>query len=400
MIFTVVPIVNVSAASDSTAKQELADLLEHYNTEVDYTSQYWYDYFIESSTERKNYLSAKQNAEKCLSNEATTDSQFKAASDDLQTTRYALIRSELRTLIRCFKWDFYYAPEYWYDYFTKDSYDAYILAFKKVNAVYDDENSTLEDCKSAIDEFLSVRNNLVKITPTEPIEPKNPKQELTDLLEYYSTELDYTSEKWHSPDEEPEFKDYYIAVPKAKELLENEYATDDEFESMIEELKEAKYIMIKTELEEIDNYHDGMLWSFDYTPQNWYRKYTQESYDAYLQAHYDSNTLAYYLGGFDTIEDYKYMIDKYQSAYDNLVEVHLVIGDVNFDDNINLADAILAQKGALSLIELSGNQMPCADVTEDNEVSIQDSIYIIKYSLNIPTDSNKVGQNVRSYHFP
>lgn len=416
MIFAVVPIANISAAaSDSTSRQELISLLDYYNTELDYSSEDWYNPFPYKDYQPDNdYSKAKKNAEILLANEATTDEQFKKIIAELEAARYNLIKYELKFMLNSFKWDFYYATEYWYDYFTKDSYDDYLEAYERASAIRDDESSTLDDCKNAMDEFLTVQDNLIKKTPTEPTEPKEPKQELISLLEYYSTELDYTSEKWHPPydpeesfsysqdykDYYKEYTDYYAAEQKAEELLADEKTTDEEYEAIIEELKKTKYAMIRFDLSAMDNYHDGWLWSFDYTPEAWYRKYTQESYDAYLAAHLEANILLMYRGEFATIEDFKKMIEKYQAAYESLVEVHLILGDVNSDGDINLADAILTQKSALSIIELSGNQMPCADVTEDNEVTIQDSIFVMKYSLNIPTEVERIGEGVRPYFVP
>ncbi|MGN0442132.1 MAG: dockerin type I repeat-containing protein [Acutalibacteraceae bacterium] len=84
----------------------------------------------------------------------------------------------------------------------------------------------------------------------------------------------------------------------------------------------------------------------------------------------------------------------------NCYEQRKTIGDVNSDGEINLADAILTQKCALSIIELSGNQMPCADANEDGNVNTLDSIFIMKYSLNIPTEVERIGEGVRPYFVP
>lgn len=164
MIFTVVPIANISAAaSDSTSRQELISLLDYYNTELDYSSEDWYNPFPYKDYQPDNdYSKAKKNAEMLLANEATTDEQFEKIIAKLEIARYNLIKHELKFMINCFKWDFYYAPEYWYDYFTKDSYDDYLKAYERVSAIRDDESSTLGDCKNAMDEFLTVQDNLVK----------------------------------------------------------------------------------------------------------------------------------------------------------------------------------------------------------------------------------------------
>lgn len=170
MIFAVVPIANISAAaSDSTSRQELISLLDYYNTELDYASEDWYNPFPYKDYQPDNdYSKAKKNAEILLANEATTDEQFKKIIAELEAARYNLIKYELKFMLNSFKWDFYYAPEYWYDYFTKDSYDDYLEAYERASAIRDDESSTLDDCKNAMDEFLTVQDNLIKKTPTDP----------------------------------------------------------------------------------------------------------------------------------------------------------------------------------------------------------------------------------------
>ena len=60
MIFTIVPIANISAASDSAAKQDLISLLEYYNTEVDYSSEPWI-YYSSCMREYKDYYGTEQS---------------------------------------------------------------------------------------------------------------------------------------------------------------------------------------------------------------------------------------------------------------------------------------------------------------------------------------------------
>lgn len=72
-------------------------------------------------------------------------------------------------------------------------------------------------------------------------------------------------------------------------------------------------------------------------------------------------------------------------------ETDLILGDVNSDGNINLEDAIIAQKYSLSLIDFFESQKLCADVDEDSNVNTLDAIYILKYSVNMPTEIEKIG---------
>lgn len=72
-------------------------------------------------------------------------------------------------------------------------------------------------------------------------------------------------------------------------------------------------------------------------------------------------------------------------------ETSLVLGDVNSDGKINLEDAIMVQKYALSINDFTESHKLCADVNEDSNVNTLDAIYILKYSVSIPTEIKKFG---------
>ena len=222
------------------------------------------------------------------------------------------------------------------------------------------------------------------------------KQELISLLEYYSSELDYSSEPWiYYSSCMQEYKDYYGTEQRAEELLADEETPDEEFEAIIEELKVTRYNLIKIELQSLLLWYYG---DFDFDIEFWYSVYTKESYDAYLAAKQKAEKLLTDENA--NLKDYKNMIEEFLTAHDNLVYVNFILGDVNSDGDINLADAILTQKCALSIIELSGNQMPCTDANEDGNVNTLDSIFIMKYSLNVPTEVERIGEGVCPYFVP
>jgi hypothetical protein len=56
-------------------------------------------------------------------------------------------------------------------------------------------------------------------------------------------------------------------------------------------------------------------------------------------------------------------------------------GDINFDGEVNILDAVLVQKHILGLIELSKDELGRADMNFDNEVNILDLVYIIKVRI-------------------
>lgn len=218
--------------------------------------------------------------------------------------------------------------------------------------------------------------------------------ELINIMEYYSSDFEYTNESWHFSMNMQLYTDYTDAYQRAEEILNTEGTTDEEFKAIIEDLKITRCNMLRDILLSILTYH---CWDFDYTPEYWYKYYTKESYDAYLAAKQKAERL--YADETATDEDYNNMILEFLSAQDNLEpaerpEINLVLGDINSDGAINLEDAILTQKCTLSLIELSEDQRLCADVNEDGNVDILDSIFITKYSLNIPIELEKIGEKL------
>ena len=80
-------------------------------------------------------------------------------------------KQELENLLKQYSGDFDYTPEYWYNIYTKDSYDNYLNAKKKAETLLADENTTDAEFKDMIDEFSNARNNLVKVSETSTTEP-------------------------------------------------------------------------------------------------------------------------------------------------------------------------------------------------------------------------------------
>lgn len=58
-----------------------------------------------------------------------------------------------------------------------------------------------------------------------------------------------------------------------------------------------------------------------------------------------------------------------------------LLGDINGDEKINLADAVLALKHSLKLVNLTDNDFLAADVDGDGNVQLKDAIILQKYSL-------------------
>ncbi len=61
----------------------------------------------------------------------------------------------------------------------------------------------------------------------------------------------------------------------------------------------------------------------------------------------------------------------------------LLIGDVNGDGNIDVADAILILRHIVGLVTLSGDGLEAADVNQDDQVDVADAILILRYVVGL-----------------
>ena len=60
-----------------------------------------------------------------------------------------------------------------------------------------------------------------------------------------------------------------------------------------------------------------------------------------------------------------------------------VLGDINGDGNITIADAIMLQKHIANIIVIDGGLINEADVTNDGAITIADAIMLQKHIANI-----------------
>lgn len=83
-------------------------------------------------------------------------------------------------------------------------------------------------------------------------------------------------------------------------------------------------------------------------------------------------------------------------SWQNYVEPEktLLLGDTDCDGSVKLADAILANKHAVSLITLEGDSLITADVDGDGSVKLLDAICIQKYSLGLDVEY-KIGEPIQ-----
>ncbi len=72
-------------------------------------------------------------------------------------------RDKLVFLLEYYCWDFDYTPEYWYEIYTKESYDNYLNAKTKAEKLLADENTTETEFQNMVEEFQTAKDNLVEV---------------------------------------------------------------------------------------------------------------------------------------------------------------------------------------------------------------------------------------------
>ncbi|MGN1127243.1 MAG: Ig domain-containing protein, partial [Ruminococcus sp.] len=95
----------------------------------------------------------------------TTEPITETSSTEPVTTQQGA-KDELISLLQYYSWYFDYTPEYWYNIYTKESYDAYVNAKQKAEKLLADENTTETEFQNMVEEFQSARHNLVEIKNT------------------------------------------------------------------------------------------------------------------------------------------------------------------------------------------------------------------------------------------
>lgn len=76
-----------------------------------------------------------------------------------------------------------------------------------------------------------------------------------------------------------------------------------------------------------------------------------------------------------------------ESDTDTETEVQkYMLGDVNCDGVVSVADAVIAQKASMKITSLSGIKFAAADINGNLKITIFDSVEILRYSVKIPSD--------------
>ncbi len=217
------------------SRTKLLKLLELYCWDFDYTPDFWYDFYTKESYDA--YLAAKQKAEKLLADENAADEELEAMINEFKTARKNLVqiaeedsRTKLLKLLELYCWDFDCTPEFWYDFYTKESYDAYLAAKQKAEKLLTDENATDEDFKAMIEEFNNAQNNLVSVEDT-----KQPDITISEL----KSEVEMLERSFPVGSIFRNEMEFWEAIDFAQEIVAKENPTQ-------EELNTAYYNLIST----------------------------------------------------------------------------------------------------------------------------------------------------------
>ena len=109
---------------------------------------------------------------------------------------------------------------------------------------------------------------------------------------------------------------------------------------------------------------------------------------------YLASPLCFYPNGYDMWNSYRKEAEFYGFTVtmpnDNkLVEEgeKVTLGDINFDGKISARDSLIAQRGSIGLIKLSAKESFVGDVDEDGKVTTRDCLGILRYSINLNTNT-------------
>lgn len=222
-------------------------------------------------------------------------------------------RTELEEYVNAVSFIDFLPAEYWYQFYEEEAFDAYVATVEKAKALLADENATDEEIEAMLDEIYIADNMLNEAVKIRSV--------LELMIENSSMITDAPIEELYELYGQGSVDAYLAALEKAKALLADENATDEELRAMVEELQAASDNLMpsydpRTELEELLL---SCSRDFENTPEYWYNYYTKESYDAYLAAKQKADKLL--ADENTTDEEFEAMIEEFLTARENLVRV-------------------------------------------------------------------------------
>ena len=316
--------VSVGAAGDiEDVEVEIGNVRDELQEYVDAASlidlfpkEYWYQIYEEEAFDA--YVATVEKAKALLADENATDEELEAMIDELNAADEMLshvikYRPMLEMVVENSSWIDEEPIEDMYEMYGQENVDAFIAARDKAQALLADENATDEELQAMIEELLLAQNNLYPAVDA--------RTQLEGMVEASSWVDEESVELWYQIYVQESFDAYLAAIEKAKALLADENATDEELEAMIDELMMAEENLygphdIRGELEMLVDYSS---WVDDETVEYWYEIYTKESFDAYLAAIEKAKALLADENATD--EELEAMIDELTAAEGSLITI-------------------------------------------------------------------------------
>ncbi len=316
--------VSVGAAGDiEDVEVEIGNVRDELQEYVDAASlidlfpkEYWYQIYEEEAFDA--YVATVEKAKALLADENATDEELEAMIDELNAADEMLshvikYRPMLEMVVENSSWIDEEPIEDMYEMYGQENVDAFIAARDKAQALLADENATDEELQAMIEELLLAQNNLYPAVDA--------RTQLEGMVEASSWVDEESVELWYQIYGQESFDAYLAAIEKAKALLSDENATDEELEAMIDELMMAEENLygprdIRGELEMLVDYSS---WVDDETVEYWYEIYTKESFDAYLAAIEKAKALLADENATD--EELEAMIDELTAAEGSLITI-------------------------------------------------------------------------------
>ena len=316
--------VSVGAAGDiEDVEVEIGNVRDELQEYVDAASlidlfpkEYWYQIYEEEAFDA--YVATVEKAKALLADENATDEELEAMIDELNAADEMLshvikYRPMLEMVVENSSWIDEEPIEDMYEMYGQENVDAFIAARDKAQALLVDENATDEELQAMIEELLLAQNNLYPAVDA--------RTQLEGMVEASSWVDEESVELWYQIYGQESFDAYLAAIEKAKALLADENATDEELEAMIDELMMAEENLygprdIRGELEMLVDYSS---WVDDETVEYWYEIYTKESFDAYIAAIEKAKALLADENATD--EELEAMIDELTAAEGSLITI-------------------------------------------------------------------------------
>ena len=282
-----------------------------------FPAEYWYEYYEKEAFD--SYVSVLEKAKALLADSKATDAQLDAMLDEVYSAESVLMASvKLRKVLESMVENssmITEAPiEELYEAYGQENVDTYLAAVEKAKALLAKENATDEELKAMIEELQAAEENLFPTYDARTVL----EMMVEDASWVYNEPIEvlYESYKRESVDA------YIAALEKAKALLADENATDEELQAMIEELQAAEENLYPSygPFAELEDLLESLSYYFDQEPEYWYEIYTKESYDALLAAKEKAEKLI--ADGNGTYDEFENMINELKSAEDSLIFIN------------------------------------------------------------------------------